>query len=42
VREILPRLLRAFQAGRYIEIAEASETQERFAWGWVVRALGQD
>jgi lysozyme family protein len=36
----LVRLLSALQAARYVEIAEASPSQERFAYGWVTRALG--
>jgi lysozyme family protein len=37
---ILCRLLSALQATRYVEIAEATPSQERFAYGWVTRALG--
>jgi len=38
-RLLLPRMLRAAQAVRYLEITEADRSQERFAWGWARRAL---
>lgn len=36
---LLPRLLRAAQAARYLEIVERDPSQERFAYGWARRAL---
>jgi len=38
-RKLLSRLLSALQASRYVEIAEGNPSQERFAYGWVKRAL---
>jgi hypothetical protein len=32
-------MLRAMQMGRYLEIAEANPSQERFLYGWSRRAL---
>jgi lysozyme family protein len=36
---VLVRMLRAMQMGRYLEIAEGNQTQERFLYGWARRAL---
>lgn len=38
-RAILPKLLTALQAARYVEIMERDGTQERFGWGWMRRAF---
>lgn len=38
-RAILPRILTALQAARYIGIMEADGSQERFGWGWMRRAF---
>jgi len=37
---VLVRLLNAFQAVRYVEIAEANPTQEEFMHGWVLHRVG--
>ena len=37
---LLPRLLRAAQAARYLDIVERDPSQERFAYGWARRAVG--
>jgi lysozyme family protein len=38
-RKILPALLRASQAARYLEIIEGDRSQERFGYGWAKRAV---
>lgn len=37
---VLLRMLNAQQAVRYMEIAEGDETQEAFAFGWVLQRVG--
>lgn len=38
-RAVLLWLVRAFRAGRYAEIAEASPSQEVFMYGWIARQV---
>ena len=38
---VVVRLLNAFQAVRYVDIAEANPTQEDFMHGWILHRVGQ-
>ena len=38
---VLVRLMNAFQAVRYVDIAEANPTQEDFMHGWILHRVGQ-
>lgn len=39
--DVLLKLLDGLQLGRYIEIAEKSESQEAFMYGWIRTRIGQ-